>query len=131
VKTPRSRPATLPPQCCHHAFASGRPAQRPAPLSEAAPTGEGVGIQDASHDHWSRMAQHPSGHLHPCPPPRRDRLGCPRGRTGEALKADAYMRGQPPEPEEHRMSPGLPTGPRRQPHPVWKCLVAVLPAWPR
>lgn len=126
VTTPRSRPATLPPRGYHHAFASGRHAQRSAPRSEAAPPGEGVGIQDASHDHVSRMAQHPSGHRHPCPPHRRDRLGCPRGRTGEALKADDYMIGQHPDPEAHRLSPGLATGPRLQPHPVLKCLGDVL-----
>ena len=56
VETHRSCGPPRFPRCGHHAFASGHHGKCPALLSDAAPTGERLGIQHESQDHLPRMA---------------------------------------------------------------------------
>lgn len=61
-------------QCRAGLLASGRHAQRPAPLADGAPTGKRLSIQHETQDHAPRMAQHSPRDLHQLPADRRDRL---------------------------------------------------------
>ena len=104
---------------------------RPSPVSRFARHGRhmrSLGIQHESRDHAPRMAQYPPRPLPQFSLDRRERLGRPRGRTGQACNANEAVVGQHPDlpvcgtqtgPNEHRMGPRISPGHLRQPRSIW------------
>ena len=125
LETHRSQPATLPPLWPRRRGVRSRPQTLHTAVG-AVPTGEGVCIQHEPHDHLPCMTPHPPGHLHQLPADGRDGLGGPRGRTGEAVNADAQVVRQHANPEQDRMGPGIPTRHLLQPQAGCSCLIEVL-----
>ncbi len=106
--------------------ASGRHAQRPAPLADAVPGGQGLRIQSQPYDHPPGMAQNPFGHLHQAPANRRDRLRRPCSGTGQAFEANEEVARQHADPEEDGIGSGISTRQLLQPQPMLQFLVEVL-----
>ena len=81
----------------------GSPTERPTLPSDALPDHQRLRIEHQPYHDLPGMAQDPPGHWHEFPPDGRNRLQRPRGRTGEAFKADEQVVRQHPDPGKDRI----------------------------